>query len=224
MNLEDIAKATQIAAAVSSIALARRRARHIPAAVALVVLAAIPLLRRPLSDALAPLPRPVEGAARVLIYADGAAELATCAVIAGLAVAVAASAEHRRRVAAGAVALWALASIALGALYPSPLVRGESLQRVYFAIDLFGLFVSAAAIAVWTQRRLAAKRSPDSSSIIAVCLIALDGAILLAPFSPFRAELFGSDFSGIQVIVAMFFAAFTVAQVIAWRFSSRGSA
>ena len=222
MNLEGIAKATQIAAAVSSIALARKRTRHIPAAVALVVLAAIPLVRRPLKDALAPLPRPVEGVARVLVYADGAAELATYATIAGLAVAIAVSVENRRRVAASAVALWALASIALAAMYPSQLVMGVGLQRIYFIADLIGLFVSAAAIVVWTQRKLAAKHSPDSASIVAVCLVALDGAILLAPFSPWRGELYGSDYSGIQAIVCLFFAAFTVAQVVAWRWSSRG--
>ncbi len=54
MNLVALAKATQIAAAVSSIALARRRAEHVPAAIALVVLAAIPLLRDPLRDVLRP--------------------------------------------------------------------------------------------------------------------------------------------------------------------------
>ena len=97
MSFIAIAKATQIAAALSSIALAKRRAEHMPAAVALVVLTAIALARGPLSAALAPLPRPIEGAARSLVYLDGAAELATYATIAGLALAVAVSAEHRRR-------------------------------------------------------------------------------------------------------------------------------
>lgn len=222
MNFLAIAKATQIAAALSSIALAKRRVEHVPAAVALVVLAAVPLLRLPLSAALTPLPRPIAGVEVVLVYADGAAELATYATIAGLAVAVAVSAEHRRRALALAVAAWALASVVLGALYPSPLVRGESLQRVYFAADLIGLFVSAVALVGWAQRGVAAKRSPDSASLVAMSLVALDGAILLAPFSPWRGALYGSDFAGIQLIVALFFATFTAAQVIAWRFSSRG--
>ena len=156
------------------------------------------------------------------MYLDGAAELATCATIAGLAVAVAVSAKHRRRAFALAVAAWALASVVLGALYPSPLVRGPGLQRVYFAADLIGLFVSAAALFGWAQRSMAAQRSPDSSSVVALALVALDGAILLAPFSPWRGVLFGSDYSGIQVIIVLFFATFAVAQVIAWRFSSRG--
>jgi hypothetical protein len=221
VTLLALAKATQIAAAASSIALARRRAEHVPAAVALVILTAIPFVRDPVRTALAPIPRPVEGAARVLVYLDGAAEMASYATLAGLALAVAAS-QHRRRVVAGTVAAWALTSIVLAALYPSPLVRGEALQRVYFAADLIGLFVSAAALVLWSQRTMAARRSPDSSSMVALALIALDGAILLAPFSPWRGVLFGSDFTGIQLIIVLYFAVFTAAQVIAWRFSSRG--
>jgi hypothetical protein len=221
VNLLAVAKGTQIAAAVSSIALARRRAEHVPAAVALVILTVVAFVRDPVRTALAPLPRPIEGAARVLVYLDGAAEMASYATLAGLAVAVAAT-RHRRRVVAVTVAAWGLTSVALGALYPSPLVRGEGLQRIYFAADLFGLFVSAAALVQWTQRNIAAKRSPDSSSMVAVALIALDGAILLAPFSPWRSVLFGSDYAGIQLVITLYFAFFTAAQVIAWRFSSRG--
>ena len=217
MNLIALAKATQIAAAVSSIALARRRTEHVPAAVALVVLAGVPLARGPLRVALhTPGAEPLH---TVLVYADGAAELATYATVAGLALAVAFGAAHSRRARALAVAAWALASVALGALYPSPLVRGEGLQRFYFAADLVGLFVSAIALVGWAQRGMAAKRSPDSARRVALALVALDGAILLAPFSPWRGVLFGSDFSGIQVIVALIFATFAVAQGIAWRFS-----
>jgi len=98
------------------------------------------------------------------------------------------------------------------------------LQVFYFGADLVGLFVSAAALVRWGQRLSAAKLSPDSASVVALGLVALDGAILLAPFSPWRADVYASDFSGIQLIIAMFFATFTVVQVIAWHFSSRGSA
>jgi hypothetical protein len=220
VNFLAIAKTTQIAAAVSSIALARRRAEHVPAAIALVILAAVPLARGPLKAALSVEPR--EDLHRALIYADGAAELATYATIAGLALAVAVTAQHRRRAFVLAVAAWALASVVLGALYPSPLVRGVGLQRFYFAADLVGLFVSAAALFLWAQRSIAAQRSPDSSSLVALCLVSLDGAILLAPFSPWRGVLFGSDYSGIQLVITLFFGTFFVAQVIAWRFSSRG--
>ncbi len=219
MNLLAIAKATQIAAAVSSIALARRRAEHVPAAVALVVLTLIGLLRGPLR---AVVDAPGGSERYALVYVDGAAELATSTVVAGLAVAVAVDATKRRRVLAGGIAVWALASIVLGAMYPSPLVKGAHLQRIYFAADLIALFVSAVALARWLQRGAAMKRSPDSASLIAIGLVSLDGAILLAPFSPWRGVVFGSDFSGIQLIIAIFFATFAVAQVAAWRFSSRG--
>jgi hypothetical protein len=63
----------------------RRRAQHVPAAVALVMLAAVSLARGPLREALAPLPRPVEGLGVVLVYVDGAAELALAALGARLA-------------------------------------------------------------------------------------------------------------------------------------------
>lgn len=219
MNLLAIAKAAQIAAAVSSIGLAKRRAEHVPAAVALVVLTAVALARGPLNAALPPSVAPRQGVDLVLIYLDGAAEMATYATIAGLALAVAFGERYHRRALALAVGAWALSSVVLGALYPSPIVRGAGLMRIYFAADLVGLFVSAAALVLWAQRNMAAKRSPDSASLVAMALVALDGAILLAPFSPWRGFLYGSDFSGIQVIVTLFFATFAVAQVIAWRFS-----
>jgi hypothetical protein len=209
-----IAKITQIAAAVSSIALARRRAEHLPAAVALVVLAAIGLARGPLRDALD------TSGGEILYYVDGASELATYATVAGLALAVAVTRDARRRAFALTIVAWAIGSIALGIASPI----GSRLQRFYFGADLVGLFVSAAALVRWGQRLSAAKLSPDSASVVALGLFALDGAILLAPFSPWRANVYASDFSGIQLIIAMFFATFTVVQVIAWRFSSRGSA
>ncbi len=213
MNLLAVAKITQIAAAVSSIALARRRAEHVPAAVALVVLAAIGLARGPLRDA-------YTSGEEILYYVDSAAELGTYATVAGLALAVAVTRDTRRRAFALTVVAWAIGSIALGIASPI----GSQLQRFYFGADLVGLFVSAAALVRWGQRLSAAKLSPDSASVVALGLFALDGAILLAPFSPWRANVYASDFSGIQLIIAMFFATFTVVQVIAWRFSSRGSA
>jgi hypothetical protein len=215
MSLLAIAKTTQIAAAVSSIVLARKRVEHVPAAVALVVLALVPLVRGPLR---AVIDGPGGGDMRALIYVDGAAELATSAVIAGLAIAVAVTANHARRAFALAVVAWALGSIVLGIMSPV----GQKLQRFYFAADLVGLFVSAAALVRWGQRLTAARRSPDTASVVALGLVGLDGAILLAPFSPWRAAVFGSDYAGIQLIIAMFFACFTVVQVIVWRSSSRG--
>jgi hypothetical protein len=212
VNLIGLAKGAQLAAAASAIALARRRAEHIPAAVALVLLAAIDVARGPLSAA-------GRRAAPIFLYVDGAAELGTYATVAGLCLTVALPAKHRARVVAGAVVLWALTSIALACAYPSPLVTGEGLQRVLFGADLLGLFVSSIALWRWMVDGIAARRSPSSSSMVALALFALDGAILLAPFSPWRGTVFGSDFSGIAVIVTAFFATFTIVQVILWKFS-----
>ena len=133
--------------------------------------------------------------------------------------AVAVTGDQRRRAFALTVVAWALA-VAIALSIVSPV--GRRLQRVYFAADLVGLFVSAAALVRWGQRLVAAKLSPDSASVIALGLFALDGAILLAPFSPWRAVVFGSDYAGVQLIITMFFAIFAIVQVIAWRFSSRG--
>jgi hypothetical protein len=187
-----------------------------------VLLVGVTLAQRPAQDVLLTLPLPVEGPARVLVYVDSAAELACYATVAGLAVAIAVSEKHRRRAAALAVVAWALGSLVLAALYPSPLVRGPSLQRIYFAADLIGLFVSAVAIVRWVQRNLAARSSPDTTSFIALGLVALDATILLTPFSPWRGVVFGSDFSGIQLVITTFFGTFVVAQVLAWKRSLAG--
>ena len=66
MTLLAAAVAAQVFAAVSAVMLARRRPAHLPAAVALVLFAAQSLVHAPILAALRPLPRPVEGAARVL--------------------------------------------------------------------------------------------------------------------------------------------------------------
>src|SRR5262249_44838709 len=159
------------------------RAAHWPAAIALIILAAVSVARGPLLAALHPMPKHVEGPALILVYADRWTELATLATVAGLCVAVAVSQEYRRRALLLNVAGWALACIALSALYPPTFAYASRLQRFYFAADLVGLFVSAVALVIWAQRGMAAKRSPDSSSMVALCLFLLDGAILLAPFS-----------------------------------------
>jgi hypothetical protein len=221
VTIVGLAKATEIAAALSAILLARRRPEHVPAAVALLVLAAVALLRGPLNSALPPSPNPRQGLELVLVYVDGAAELATVAAVAGLAVAVAVRAEHQRRAFAAVVATWALASIVLAALYPSPVVTGPGLARVYVAADLLGLFVSSIALITWAARGIAAKRSPNSASMVALSLAVLDGAILLAPFSPWRGNVYGSSFDGPSIIITFFFAVFTAAQVIAWKFTRK---
>lgn len=67
---------TMGAAATTGVLLAIRRVEHAPAAVALVLLAAVSVARGPLNAALSPHPiEPWQGAARVLVYLDGALEL-----------------------------------------------------------------------------------------------------------------------------------------------------
>lgn len=208
--------AAQALASVSALVLARRRQEYRPAAVALVLLAVVNLLDAPTAAALAPLPRPIEGGARVLVYLDGAINLANYAVIAGFAVAIAVS-QARRRAAVSAVAgVWLVASVVLAAMYPSPLVRGDGLQRVYFATDLIGLFVSTVALITSGRASIAAKKSPNGPYALALSLAALDAAILLAPFSPWRADLFSMPYGGIQVAITILFAVITTAQVTTW--------
>ncbi len=110
--------------------------------------------------------------------------------------------------------------LALAVAYPFAVrLGGEGLRRVYFAADLFGLFVSTAALITWGRATIAARRSPNGVHAVALCLAILDGSILLAPFSPWRGALFTAPFGGVQLIITLFFATFSVAQVIAWRFS-----
>lgn len=179
------ALAAQVLAAVSAIMLARRQADHVPAAVALTLLAAVHVLHTPILAALSPPSvEPWQGTARVLVYIDGAIGLADYAIIAGLAVAVAVSRERRRLAVALVGGAWLLASVVLAALYPSPLVRGAGLQRVYFAADLIGLFVATVALITTARNSMAAKESPRVVHLVALGLVTFDAGILLVPFSP----------------------------------------
>jgi hypothetical protein len=163
---------------------------------------------------------PLEGSARGLVYLDGAMTLAGSAILAGLALAIAVPPE-RRRLAIGVVAgAWLLTSIALAALYPSPLVRGAGLQRIYFAADLVGLLVAAGAVFVRGEANIAAKRSPDSAFIVALGLVLLTGGLLFAPFSPWRAALFDAPYFGPQLVIMVVFTVLAAAQVVAWKVRS----
>lgn len=214
MNLIGLARGMEIAAGASGILLATRRPEHRPAALALVILAALDLVRVPLSS---------EGmrAAPVVLYLNGALAFGSCATVAILCVWIAVRAEQRRRALALGVALWAVASLAVAGLYPSPAVTGPAFQGLMFDVDLFCLFVSAVALFRWAADGVAAKRSPGSAAMIALALAALDAAILFPPFSPARGHLDTGDLSGIALMISVFFAVFTAAQVIAWKLSRR---
>jgi hypothetical protein len=187
------------------------------------LLAAVNLLHAPVASVLRPLPPPVAGPARVLIYLDGAISLADYAIVAGLAVVVAVYPERRRLAVALVAAVWLLASIALAALYPSPLVRGLGLQRIYFAADLLGLFVSTVALITWVRRAGAAKQSPSLVHFVAVGMVAFDALILLAPYSPWRGALFDAPYTAPQWVILTFFAVVMAVQVIAWKRTSGSS-
>jgi len=73
-----------------------------------------------------------------------------------------------------------------------------------------------------TRAQIAAKRSPNGADALVLALVALDALILLLPFSPWRGSVFVTSFGGIQLVITMFFATFTAAQVIVWKFSSPG--
>jgi hypothetical protein len=219
--LQVAGKAAMVCAAISAVALARRRPAHAPAAVALTLLAVLDLVGGLTAAALTPYPvEPWQGTARVVVYLDGAINLGTSATVAGLAVAVA-SGKRLRLAIGGVIVVWALASVVLAALYPSPLVRGAGLQRIYLAADLFGLFTSTVALISWARAGIEAKRSPDSAGILAMALVGLDALILLMPYSPWRDSIATGRYDVIQVVIVVFFTAFVAVQVILWRFSAR---
>lgn len=213
----------QALAALSAVVVARRRPEYRPAAIALTVLAAANILDGPTAAALDPPPvGPWQGPARLLVCLEGALNLAGYAAMAGLAVALAVSPARRRAATAAVVGTWLLASIVLAAFYPSPLVRGDGLQRIYFGADLIALFVSTVALITKARARIAVRESPDGAYLVALGLVLLDAAILLAPFSPWRADLFGSPYGGVQVALTLFFGVITTAQVTTWSIISRG--
>lgn len=166
---------TETAAVVSAVLLARRRAEHRPAAVALVVFMLADLVRLPM-------PATPSGA---LVYLDGAAVLAQEATLPALILA-ACSPGAPLRAAAPVFGAWLLASVVVGALYPSPLVTGAGLARVYLAADLLGLLVTVAAFVQWMR----ARRPMSTSHAVAGLFATLDVALLTVPLSPWRVGLF----------------------------------
>jgi hypothetical protein len=218
------AYAAQALAAVAAVVLARRHAPHRPAAVALVLLAAVNILDAPVVAALRPLPRPIEGGARVLVYLDGAINLAGYAILAGLPVVLAVDPKRRRRAFVGVAGVWLAASVVLAALYPSPYVRGPGLQQVYVAADFVALAFAALALIHEARTDIAARRSPSTASMLATALVLLDGGILVAPFSPWRGDVFVEPYFGPQLVLAAMFFLIAATEVIAWKLitSSRG--
>jgi hypothetical protein len=216
-SLQVAALVAEVASVAVAVALARRRPTHRPAAVALGVLLAANVLRSVVVAALPwpPPPTPIEGGARVLIYFDRALMIAAASVVPGLALWT--SVERPRRAVACVVVVWALASIVLAALYPSPIVRGASLARIYLAADLVGLFVAVATLI----ERVRSKRPPTSSHGVLLALVTSDLAILLVPYSPWREGLFGR-YEGAQLMILVLFVVLACYQgVLLWFSRSR---
>jgi hypothetical protein len=215
------AYSAQVLAALAAVLLARRHAPHRPAAVALMLLAAVNVLHAPIVAALHHLPRPIDGPALALVYLDGADALAGYAILAGLPVALAVTPERRRRACAIVVGVWIFASVVLARLYPSPYVRGAGLQQVYVAADLIALAVASLALIFEARADIAAQRSPSSSSAVATAFVLIDGGLLVAPMSPWRGDVFVTPYFGPQLVIAVLFSLIAATELIAWHSTSR---
>jgi len=214
------ALAVQVLAVVTAIMLARRNREHVRGAVALAVLATASLLHTAVLAMLPPSPSgPLQGWVRLLVDVERAINLVQYIIIPWLAVTLAVSPERRRFATLLVVAAWLLESIVLAALYPSPLVRGAGLQRIYLATDLICMFAAIVAIVAWARRNITAKRSPNSVQMLSIALVVMDLAVLLAPVSPWRGYVFGSNYSGVQFFITLCFTVISIVQVILWRFS-----
>lgn len=216
MDLRAAAIVAEGLAAITAVALARRRSDHWPAAVALLVVFAVAVITVPMNAALSSPPiGPYEGWRRVLVYLDGALHLGSFATVTALALAVTMN-NARRAVITVAVA-WLLESIALAALYPSPVVRGENLFRIYIATDLFALLVSIGSIGTWAFSR----PTPRPAFGVALVLVITDLGILLNPYSPWHNVRLAGHYEVVQLMIAGMFLVTAFVQGVLWRFSAR---
>jgi hypothetical protein len=194
---------------------------HKPAAWALTLLFLAHVIRAPVQNALTPQPEaPWEGAARLLVYLDGALVFASIAIVPGLACAVFLSPGRRRAGVRLVAVAWALASIVLAALYPAPIVRTPSLGSVYLAAELAGLFVALAVFIPWA-RWAKGRESPGSAQGIGIALWVLDLATLVTPYAPRRRGFFPAPVEVIQIEIIVIFAAIAAVEGILWRLNRR---
>jgi hypothetical protein len=156
-----------LGAALSAVALARRRADHWPVAAFLVWLVGVDVLRATLIlrfDLVRPLGAPpLEGAARLAFHADQAIELSWAAGIAAIAI----LSFSRRSWPALLVALaWAGTVAYLATHYPA--IRGDALRLVYLGTELPALLIAAGLIMTWTWRR--ERPTPARICVLALCV------------------------------------------------------
>jgi hypothetical protein len=179
----------QVLAAAMAVTLARQQPEHRPAAWFLGTMAAVDLGRLALTRAVdfATAPRPHVGAVRLAFHVDQEGFLAWPAGLAALALVV-----FGARRAWPALGAWAVLSATSIALYPSPLVRGEGLQRIYLGAHLGALFVVVATFAAWRVR----KAVPGSAHAALFVLATIE----LVRLAPFNGSIFDSWASFIQPV------------------------
>jgi hypothetical protein len=198
--------AAEWAAALAGIVLSRRRREHVPAAVALSLLAVAACVQV------------VTNTRHALVHADRVVTLGAAAIIPGLAVAVFLSPRLRLPAVACVVAAWVVGSVLVNVLLPPPAY--VAIQKVYLGADLAGLAVSIAALVTWGWWAKG-RASPGSAHAVAIGLVSLDLGILLTPYSPWRGSIFGGRFDVVQILILGFFIIVTIVEVILWRFSAR---
>ena len=184
---------------------------------ALTLIAAIGVVEKLIAPALDGALVPYQGLPRVLFHLESASKFAGDAVIAGLAVVVAVAPERRRRAVTILGGTWLLAFVVVAALYPSPLVRGLALARIYFASAMLGICVGTIAMVTWAAKCIAAKRSPGGADTIALWLLIFDADVALVPFSPLHSAPFSAEsYAGVQVLILWVFTVLAAGEAIAW--------
>jgi hypothetical protein len=212
-----IALAAQVVAAAFAMLIGRHRRSYLPAAVALTLIAAVNVFERLIAPTLDSYPAPYQGLPRFFFHLESASRFAGDAVIAGLAVVVAVSPERRRGVVVVVGAVWLLASVVVASLYPSPLVRGMALARIYFASVMLGIGVGTIAMVTWAGKSIALKRSPGGADTVALWLLIFNASVALVPFSPLHSAPFSPEaYTGVQVFIVWVFSLLAAAEVIAW--------
>lgn len=177
----------QFVAAALAIALARASAAHIPVAWYVSSMTAIDNARRALAGwaDFDNAPRPHVGSVRLAFHLDELGFIAWPAGLVALALVVFAG-----RRAWPALVAWLVFGATLIALYPSDLVRGAGLQRIYLAAHLAALFVVIVCFVSWRAHR----KVPGSEHAALFILAAIE----LVRFAPFYGSIFTQWASFVQ--------------------------
>jgi membrane-associated HD superfamily phosphohydrolase len=204
-----------LAAAISAVALAWRRADHRTLAAFFGWLVGIEILRSVLNQRyglIRPLGSPpFTGAACVATHVNQAIELSWSA---GIAIVVLLAFQQRRWLAALVILSWAGAVAYLATHYPE--IRGNALAQVYLAAELIAIAIAAASIITWTWRR----EPPTPARIGILCVCVADVVTLIAGAYAWG---FWMHWDLNQIAFALTYATIAVYQVHAWRLLSSPS-